>query len=82
MSEELPKDNVAVRCPDCKAIVYIAVNDPRVIDEDAKQEIGDLVVGGYTVEHMTLEQFKPEPFGHAESCKRNTSKQKQLGGSR
>lgn len=70
MSDE--SDNIAVRCGGCKQIVFIAVNRPVVMDTEAFNEIGKMIRGGCSVHHVTMEQFKKEPFGC--SCPKEDSK--------
>ena len=69
ISNELPDDNIAVRCPHCRGIVYIAVNIPGVMDAAAIREVADMVIEGFSVEHMTLAQFRKDLFGHQSGCK-------------
>lgn len=61
-------DNIAARCPHCNGIVYIARNEPMVMDAEARREIAKMAVDGLSIEHLTLEQFRKEKFGHGAPC--------------
>lgn len=56
-------DNIVARCPKCKRVVFAAANLPSVMDRKKKQQIAEMLMEGYTVEHMTSEQVRASEFG-------------------
>lgn len=62
MSEE-KEDCIAVRHPGCKRLVFVAINEPHVMNTQVFKDISEMIKDGCTVEHMTLTQFRKEPFG-------------------
>lgn len=64
---ESKRDCIVVRTACCKRLIYAAVNEPRVMQEDRVREIGQMVIEGCAVEHMTAEDVRKADFG----CKCN-----------
>jgi hypothetical protein len=63
-------DCIVVRCACCQRVIYAAVNEPRVIDFRARNEIGEMVAEGCTVEHMPAEKVREQMFGCKHPYKR------------
>lgn len=59
----MTESNYIARCPKCHRIVYAAAN--RGVDP---QEIGELIVGGFSVERMTDEEVREAAWGHTDEC--------------
>lgn len=55
-------DCIVVRCF-CKRIVFVAVNEPHVMDTEIFKDVGDLIRRGLNVEHMTVSEVRQSPFG-------------------
>ena len=61
--------SVVLITPCCGAVVMIAVNHPKVLDEEMRLEIGNLVADGCRVEHWTREDVKTKPWEMGCKCK-------------
>ena len=67
MSKENP-DCIIATCPECKAVIFVCVNEPRVLDGEMFKDVAAMVKEGYSVNHVTLAEFRELPFGHPKTC--------------
>ena len=64
MSEERDNaDCIVARTPCCKRLIFATVNDGRKLDIKTKREIADMVIEGYTLEHMTAAEVRKSDWG-------------------
>ncbi len=65
----MKKEHIAARCPQCNRLIFIALNEPRVIDRETRKDIADMAIEGCTIEHLTIEEYRREVgFGHGSPC--------------
>jgi len=56
-------DCIIARAPCCKRLVYASVNEGRVLGIKEKREIVDMVIRGYTIEHMPAAEVRKADWG-------------------
>ena len=56
-------DCIIARAPCCKRLVFATVNQGRKLGAKEKREIADMVIAGYTIEHMTVVDVRKALWG-------------------
>ena len=62
MSDDKIDTIVAIK-PCCGAVVFAAVNLPRVVDAKLRKEIGELVLSGCEIKHWPVDAVRKAKWG-------------------